>query len=474
MNGKALTNNEIKEYVQILDKELKEKYLSSPILYSKDTFIFHISGKGYHSFNVSLDGSFPRVYLSYEALEGSSLEDKFVATLKKEISNAYIKTVSQYKNDRVIRIDLLAVNSVFKEEEKHLYIELIPHHPNLVLTDENDLMICAFKTSSIDNKRPIMRGLSYLPLENSFDKIDETRFSFEDFQQDCKKEEINLANKRKKERFGYAFTYFKNREKLLKRKVSYLEKDIEEAKKHLDDNLKGDAIYICYSSINNRQGSFEYEGLKVDLDPSRSLSNNAERYYKRAKKAKESIEQCNLFLAKTKKELEDTEAAIDQMMVANEAALETMAKDFKIPSNSSKGTKDKNECVFSSATIPYYVEYNGTKFLFGKNAKQNAFLSFMYATSKEHYWFHIAKMSGSHVIIKKDDPSDEEIRIAAEICLINSSQKDGDVIFTKHKNIKRGHFLGEAVLKEYETIHLKDVSSSTEELLKTAKRISLR
>ncbi len=474
MNGKALTNNEIKEYIDILDKELREKYLSSPILYTKDTFIFHISGKGYRSFNVCLDGTFPRVYLSYEPLEGSSLDDKFLSIIKKEISNAYVKKVSQCNNDRVIKIDLSAINSVFKEEEKHLYIELIPHHPNLILTDDKNSIICVFKASGIDNKRPLLKGLTYSFLENDFKKVDETHFSFDSFQEDCLKEEKNLSSKRKKERFGYAFTYFKNREKLLKRKLSYLEKDIEEAKKHIDDNLKGDAIYICYSSINNRQGSFEYEGLKVDLDPSRSLSNNAERYYKRSKKAKESIEQCTIFIEKAKKELEDVTATLDQLNVANEAALETLAKDLKIPFAPQKGNKEKNDCILSSSTIPFFVEYKGTKFLFGKSAKQNAFLSFMYDTSKEHLWFHIAKMSGSHVIIKKDNPSDEEIRIAAEICLINSSQKDGDVIYTKRKNVKRGHSLGEAILKEYETIHLKDVSSSTEELLKSTKRIVLR
>ncbi len=471
MNPKALSNDQLEKYLSFLSIELGGKYISSPICYTRDTFVFHLSNKKYHSLTICLDASFPRIYLSSNSLEGSSLEDNFLKILKKELSNSCIEKVIQYNNDRIIKTTLSSINSVFKEEEKHLYLELLPHHPNMILTDKNDVIVAAFRASSLEDKRPVIRGLLYMPLENPFTKGENTHFSLEDFQKDCLNEEINLAAKRKKERFGYAFTFFKNREKTLKRKITYLENDREEAKKHINDNLKGDAIYICYSSINNRQGSFFYDGLEVELDPSRTLSNNAERYYKRSKKAKETILQCNKFLAEAENELKNVQDAIAQMSVANETGLELLSKEFNIPLFPTK--KDKQKCYFSSDTVPFYIDLKGTKILFGKSAKQNAFLSFMYDTSKEHYWFHIAKTSGSHVIIKKNDPNEEEIRVAAEICLINSSQEDGDVVFTKRKNIKKGHALGEAILKEYQTIHLKRVSEETKKYLSSAKRISL-
>lgn len=474
MSSQALKANQLKEYVSFLEKEIEGKYLSSPILYAKDTFLFHLSGKGYHTLVISLDGNFPRIYLSEDGLEGTSLEDKFLSILKKECGNAYVTSISQFEGDRVVKFDFLSLNSVFKEERKSMYIELLPHHPNFILVDEGNKIIAAYKTSTLDDKRPIMKGLEYVPLEHPSFKMEPCSFSLEEYQDACKKEESVLSQKRKMERFGYAFTYFKNREKMLKRKLSYLQKDEEEAKKHLNDGEKGEAIYVCYSSINNRQGSFEYEGLKVDLDPSHSLSQNAEMYFKRAKKAKETLLQCSKFQAETEKELENIKASLVQLDVANEAGLELLAKDFKIPMNKSKKENGKSSCSLNSETIPYYIEVNGTKILFGKSAKQNAFLTFLYDTSKEHYWFHIALRSGSHVIIKKENPSEKEMRIAAEICLINSSEEDGDVVYTKRKYIRKGPSLGEAILKEYKTIHLKNVSQETKDLLKNAKHVELR
>jgi len=474
MSFKALKANQLNQYVPFLKKEIEGKYLSSPILYAKDTFLFHISGKGYHTLVICLDGTSPRVYLSQDGLEGSSLDDRFLSVLKKECGNAYVTSVSQFEGDRVLKFDFLSLNSVFKEEKKSIYIELLPHHPNLILVDGNNRIIAAYRNSSLDDKRPIMRGLTYLPLEHPSFAMVSLPFSIEEYQEACEKQEVALAQKRKMERFGYAFTYFKNREKMLKRKLSYLQNDEDEAKKHLNDGKKGEAIFICYSSLDNRQGYFEYEGLRVELDPAKSLAMNAEMYFKRAKKAKETLLQCGKFKKEAEKELADVIAILAQLEVSNEAGLELLSKDFRIPVSKSKKENEKISCSLNSETIPYFIEVNGTKFLFGKSAKQNAFLTFLYDTSKEHYWFHIASRSGSHVIIKKENPSEEEMRIAAEICLINSSECDGDVLYTKRKYVRKGSTLGEAILKEYKTIHLKNVSKTTADLLKKAKHVELR
>ncbi len=474
MKNKTLSSNDLKVYLDELKDSLVGRHISSPTMYSKDSFIFHVSGKGYSNLVICLDGEFPRIYLTDSLFEGSSLEDKFYTLLKKEISNAYIEEISQINGDRVLKLTFITTNVVFKEERKFLYIELLPHHPNLILTDEDDIIISAYKVSSFDAKRPIMRGLHYLPLENSFVSDSPSDFNLKEFQDFCKEKEKSIFQKRKNEKFGFAITHYKNRKKLLERKIKYLENDQKEAKLHLDDSQKGDAIYICYSSLSNRQGSFEYEGLKIELDPSKSLSQNAERYYKRSKKAKETILNAEKFLSETRKELDNVNDILSLIDVANENSLETYANLLKIPQGKNKKKDEKDSCGLSSDSIPYFITYKETKILFGKSAKQNTFLTFMYDTSKEHLWFHIAGRSGSHVIIKNDSPSDDEIRIACEICLINSGQSDGDITYAKRKNVKKGHVLGEAILKEAKTIHLKKVSNETVELLKEEKRIKLR
>lgn len=473
MNEKALTYKQLSKYVSFLKKECVGKYISSPSMYSSDTFYFHFSNKGFHSLVISLEASFPRIYMRKEDMDVSSLEGPFLFSLKKEVGNAYIKNISQINEDRVLEFELITTNSVFKEERKFLLVELIPNHPNMILLDSGRKIVLAYKTSSLEDKRPIMKGLKYIPLEKGANNVCDESFSFEEFNDICLEKEKDLANKRKNEKFSYAFTYYKNKKKLLERKIRKLEEDIIEANKHLNDGEKGDAIYVCYSSLNNKQGSFDYEGLHIELDPSKSLSANAENYYKRAKKSKESIRQATIHLEEARKDLENVSLAYSQLLLANETGLETFAKDFKIPSFNGKKKKEGKTYGFSHDSIPYFIEHEGTKILFGKNAKQNTYLTFMYDTSKEHLWFHVTSHSGSHVIIRKDNPNDDEIRIAAEICLINSSLPDGDVMVAKRKNVHRGHSLGEAIVKEYSTIHLKDVSEATKKLLENAKRLLL-
>lgn len=468
--GMSLSEGQLETYLAFLKKELEGRYISSPSVYAKNVFTFHLSSPSYRSLIVALDSSFPRIYLREEELEGSSLESPLLLLLKKEIGNAYIEEVSKLIGDRIVKLSLSVANQVFKEERKHLYIELIPNHPNLILTDEKERILLAYRCTSIDDKRPIVKGLIYQSPENSLTSKQNNPFSLNEYLKACEEKEKELETARKNEKFGFAITYYKNKKKLLERKIKKLENDILEANKHLNDGDKGNAIFICYSSLKPKQASFEYEGEIIQLDPSKSLASNAESYFKRAKKAKETIKHSSNYLLETKNELEEVESALAQLSIANEASLEAFAKDLNIPTPSNK-KKDKG---LTKDNLPYYVEYNGTKILFGKNAKQNTFLTFMYDTSKEHLYFHVLAHSGSHVIIKKDEPSDEEIRIAAEICLINSSLEDGDIMMSKRKNVRRGRVLGEALVKECETIHLKKISSSTKELLKSAKRISLK
>lgn len=469
---KSLNESQLNGYLPFLKKEMEGRYISSPSIYAKNTFTFHFSSPSYHSLIIALDSSFPRIYLRKHEMEGSSFDSSLLSYLKKEMGNAYIEEVAKLNGDRIIKITLSVANAIFKEEKKFFYIELIPNHPNFILTDENNKILLAFRASSINDKRPIAKGLTYLPPENTLLRKDEDPFSLEEYLYACEEKEKDLENSRKNEKFSYAFTYYKNKKKLLERKIKRLENDIEEAKNHLNDGEKGNAIYICYSSLKSKQSSFEYEGETILLDPSKSLSQNAETYFKRAKKAKETIKHSETHILETKDELENVESALAQLEIANEASLEAFAKDLNIPSRD-QGKKKKDDGLCKE-NLPYYIEYKGTKILFGKNAKQNTFLTFMYDTSKEHLYFHALLHHGSHVIIKKDNPSSEEIRVASEICLINSSLEDGDVMMTKRKNVRRGHVLGEALIKEYETIHLKNVSQETKELLRSAKRISLK
>jgi len=286
----SLKSNALKSYLLYLKPRLLSHHISRPFFYTENTLFFHASGEQ-SRFVLSLDDEDPRFYLADEDSEVATLESKFLDVLKKEIANAYVVDLEQIHDDRIVKFSLTVINSVFKEEGRSLYFEMIPHHANLILCDLDDNIITAYRPGEMSDERPMMKGLRYL-LPGKKDFI-ETAEAFDPivYEQQCLAKEKQLQDRRKKDRFGYLFEALKKKQKLLSKKSIAIDGDIAAAESHLNDGEKGDAIYMMYNEINNRQGSFIYEGVTIALDPSRSLSNNGlQLYYKPGQeKPKETI-----------------------------------------------------------------------------------------------------------------------------------------------------------------------------------------
>jgi predicted ribosome quality control (RQC) complex YloA/Tae2 family protein len=469
----SLKAKSLKTYIAYLRPRLANHHISRPFFYTTSTLFFHASGEN-SRFVLSLDDENPRFYLAKDDIEATTLESKFLDGLKKEIANAYVVDVEELNDDRIVKFSLTVINSVYKEEGRSLYFEMIPHHANLILTDLSDHILFAYRPGEMSDERPMLKGLVYLPPEKKpFVDVEEA-FDPKDYEANCLANEQLLFDKRKKDRFGYLFEALKKRQKLLEKKLVALEGDRQEAESHMNDGQKGDAIYMKYNEINNRQGSFIYEGETIALDPSRSLSANAQLYYRRAKKAKETLKLYEANKTRTQKSLQDVLSALKQLSLSDEAGLEALAKELEIsPQNPTQKKKNGDWKGLSHDSIPWQIDYHGTKILFGKSAKQNDCLTFLLSTAKEHLWFHVMGTTGSHVMIKKDHPSDDEIKAACEVCLINSSLDDGDVIMAERKAVRKGSVMGQAIVKESKTIHLKMIRPEIRNLLASAERMPL-
>lgn len=465
---KALTKKDLEIYASYLDKNLKGRHLSSPVLYTEKVFFFRLSGSPNSRFVIALDEEAPRLYMANEGASATSVGSHFFDQFKKELINPYIESVELVGEDRIIKMNLIVINSVFKEEKINLYLELFPHHPNMIITDKENKIILAYKQSNINDERPIVRGLIYeTPKPNGF-VLKESDFDPSSYEKQCYEEEEALSKKRKANKFLPIIRSLKNRKKLLERKLLSLDKDVEEAKTHLDDGQYGDAIYMCLDDIAPKATSFEYEGMVIKLDPSRNPSENAAMYYKKAKKAKATIKASIENKEKTIKELEDVTSSLAQLENADEAGLELLAKELDLFKDPKKKKGNENWKGLGSDSLPYFVDYKGTKILYGKSSKQNDCLTFLFGTSKNHLWLHIMGDSGSHVIIKKDEPTDKEITIACEVALINSHREDGEVMVALRKDVRKGNVPGQAIVKTFKTIRINKVSKEAKDLVATA------
>jgi predicted ribosome quality control (RQC) complex YloA/Tae2 family protein len=471
----SLKSKELTSYVASLKNIVVGRHLAHPLFYTDSCLFFHLSGEKYHRFVIALDDAEPRFYPAEGGLDVPSLESKFLDQIKKDLANAYLVDLEQMNGDRVVKFSLTIINSVFKEEGRSLYLELIPHHANLIETDLQDQVIAAYRPGEMSDERPLLKGMSYLlPEKKDFAEENPVPFSCSDYLTHCLLLESTLADKRKKDRFGFVLDQLKRRQRLAERKIKAIEGDIANAKTYENDGLYGDYIFTEYSSFAPKATSFIYEGKQISLDPSRSLAKNAELFYKRAKKAKETIKLSQQNLLAAEQERLDAASALQQISAADEEGLENLAKELDLhPQNPSKNKKEKEWRGLSHESLPYGIEKEGTKILFGKSAKQNDCLTFLFDTAKEHYWLHIMGNSGSHVMIKKDNPSSDEIRTAAEICLLNSNQVDGEVMLTKRSNVRKGQLMGQAIVKDFQTLRIDTIRPETIALLKSAKKVNL-
>ncbi len=77
-------------------------------------------------------------------------------------------------------------------------------------------------------------------------------------------------------------------------------------------------------------------------------------------------------------------------------------------------------------------------------------------------------------MIRKDNPNKEEILLASEIALLGSDKSDGDVMMAERKNVYKGNVPGQAIVRQYETIHLKKVRPESAKLFIEAIKLNLR
>ena len=180
---------------------------------------------------------------------------------------------------------------------------------------------------------------------------------------------------------------------------------------------------------------YDYENnqnIIIELDETKSLKDNANRFYKLYTKSKTSIEK----LTELSQNLSAEIAYYEQILYSIDIA--TGMKDLlEIKSEllPEKEKKDKK----NTSNLPIEFEVEGQKVFVGRNNRQNDYIVSKLSID-EDYWFHIKDGAGSHVLLKVSEPSDKLIyecaKLAKEYSTAKMSTKAG-VIYTKRKYLKK-------------------------------------
>ncbi|ALZ60337.1 hypothetical protein FORC13_1276 [Bacillus cereus] len=253
----------------------------------------------------------------------------------------------------------------------------------------------------------------------------------------------------------------KNEKKLIK-----LEKTLQDAGKADKYQLFGELLTANMYALKKGDKDIEVVNyydenggtVKIALDPLKTPSENAQRYFQKYQKAKNSVVVVEEQIEKTKEEILYFDSLLQQMEAASskdiEEIREELAEEGYMRNRKTKNGKKKP----TKPVLDKYLATDGTEIFVGKNNKQNDYLTTKFAR-RDEIWLHTKDIPGSHVVIRSLEPAEETLLEAAKIAAYYSKAKESSSVpvdFTKIRHVKKpsGAKLGFVTYDNQQTVYV--------------------
>lgn len=235
-----------------------------------------------------------------------------------------------------------------------------------------------------------------------------------------------------------------NELKKLKKKIIKLRKQLDQAENSEGYRIKGELLNAYLHEVKPGMESIDLpnyyknnQPLKIKLDPALSPARNAQKYFTRYQKLRNSIKHVNEQIKLANENLdyfESIQTAIDNADPQDIDAIsdELINQGYLKEQTHNRRRKKK----ISEKNLNTFKLNDGKKVLVGKNNYQNDWLT-LKKSDKRDYWFHVKNMPGSHVILQDSNPSDEDIKEAAEIAAYFSKGKTSSHVPVDYVQVKR-------------------------------------
>ncbi|MGF7029826.1 putative ribosome quality control (RQC) complex YloA/Tae2 family protein [Paenibacillus mucilaginosus] len=178
----------------------------------------------------------------------------------------------------------------------------------------------------------------------------------------------------------------------------------------------------------------------IELDPLLTPSENAQRYFKKYTKSKNSLIAVEEQMNQAHEEIRYLDTLLQQLASASLPDIEEIREELMemgyLRARGRKGTKKKANakpvlaCYTSSEGIPIYV---------GKNNTQNEYLTNRLAHAGDT-WLHTKDIPGSHVVIRSPEFGESTLHEAAQLAAYFSQAKESSgvpVDYTLIKHVRK-------------------------------------
>ncbi|MBO4285879.1 MAG: NFACT family protein [Bacilli bacterium] len=377
--------------------------------------------------------------------------------LKQRVRNTYIEEINQLNDDRILQIKLSFSDDFNAKRHYFLIIELIPHHPNLLILDDQNTIIFANHYTDITVDRVLIRNGRYqLPEKH---ESNPQNISLESFNESCERYLDKVLTNKQLNPYSNLLKYLDKEIKKCHRKEEVLLKEISDSSNYADFKERGDSI-LTYAYDKEELSNYLKEN-SIEYDNNLSPIDNANKQFKLYRKKKATITHDEEEIKKNKERLNQL---LDDLDTIKSLDL------YKINALQSRYPKFiKKQKIVINPKYPFFTIINGVKYAFGRNAMQNDYLTFRLA-DKDHYFFHIKDYAGAHVILMKDNPTEQEISVASQIAIYVSKRDIGEVSYAKVSTIKKGQKAGEVILSSYSSYVVKNIEEEVKLAVKNASR----
>lgn len=192
----------------------------------------------------------------------------------------------------------------------------------------------------------------------------------------------------------------------------------------------------------------EEKPFLVILDPLLSAAENAQQYFRRYVKKRDSLQVVQEQLDKTLAEIDYLESVQSELEHAQteeelDAIEQEMTEQNYLKVKPVKGRHKPSKPKEAVLEPRAYISSDGWEILVGRNNKQNDWLTLRLAM-KEDWWFHTKDIPGSHVIVRmpagQEIPPDRTVEEAAALAAYFSRAKTSSTVpvdYTQRKNVRK-------------------------------------
>ncbi|MCR4606049.1 MAG: NFACT family protein [Eubacterium sp.] len=187
-----------------------------------------------------------------------------------------------------------------------------------------------------------------------------------------------------------------------------------------------------------------YDGkeIEIPIDPTLSVSDNANKYFDRYNKLKRTFTAVSEQLESAEEELKHLDSILNSLSIArSEEDINAIRRELAESGYIHKAGKNKGKKNTPTSKPLHYISSEGYDIYVGKNNYQNEEITFKLATGND-WWFHAKKTPGSHVVVKAGDTElpDSVFEEAAALAAFFSKGRGNEKLeidYLQKKNVKK-------------------------------------